>query len=335
MNESMRKLSGEDLFSSDDTDDVLDELARATDVLDLLCRADRMSPPQIDLWGALLVGEANEMDARLYVHCPAPISPTALLALADSMEDELCACVDGDLTPGIVETARLSCSMLQSEMISGISRGYRDHLTRRGTEVVAVTRAAASVVEGLTPGRWHETDRVLEVAAWMLGALTDGDLGPRGIVDPISGVHTRSFFDAMLCSELARHQRTPSELSIVLLQLRRSAALMADERPSPMVLAQAGLTMRNHLREADIVARLDTRRMAALLPCTGPRDGLMAATRLGKALQDNQALEGWSIDIGVSGVGLETASPTELVDQAAHAMHSARRGSSDNPFVYV
>lgn len=335
MNESMRHFSGEELLSPQDTENVLDELAQATDVLDLLRRADRVSPPEMDLWSALTIGSPEQMEAKLYVHCPAPLNATVALALAESMENELRACVGGRLRLSRIESAHISCSKLQDEMVSRLSDAYHDHLTHRGSEVIGVTRAAASFTERLTPGRWREADRVLEAAAWILGALGDDEAEPRGIIDPITGVYTRSFFDVALSGELARQQRAPSELSIALLQLRRSAALMADETPSPQVLTETAQTMRRQLRESDIVARLDGRRLAALLPCTGPRAGLMAATRLGEALQETAELEGWSIDIGVSGVGLETASAAELVDQAAHAMSSAQKGAAEHPFVYV
>ncbi len=335
MSESLRDLCGDEAIFSQHTESLLDELAHATDVLDLLDRANRISPPEMDLWSALVLGGPCQTNARLYVHCPAPLNTTVALALADSMAEELCACVEESLQIASVETASLSYGALQAEMVSDLSDAYHDHLTLRGADVVGVTRAAASVTDSLTPGRWRETAGVLEIAAWMLGALTDEDAGSPGIIDPISGVHTRAFFEAMLNGELARHQRAPSELSVVLLQLRRSVALLADEHPSPTVLVEAGRTMQRTLRESDVIARLDERRLAALLPCTGPRAGLMAATRLGETLQDNEALEGWSIDIGVSGLGLETASPEELVDQAAHAMSSAQRGSSTHPFVYI
>ncbi len=335
MNESLRHLRGEEPISPQETQDVLDQLAQATNLLDLLRRADEFTPPEIDLWSILTVGEPGAAEPKLYVHCPAPISPTHAIALGESMREELSACLDADLPVLALQATSLSYRTLEAEVLTGLCNTYRDQMTQRGAEIVGVTRASASVTDGLTLGRWREAECVLEIAAWMLGALTDDELGPRGVIDPVTGVHTKGFFEATLDRELAHHQRAPSELSVILLQLRRSSPMMADESPSPMVLAQTGGTMQRELRAVDLVARLDGRRLAALLPSTGPRDGLIAATRMGEALQDNDNLEGWSIDIGVSGVGLETASPAELIDQAEHAMSSARDGSSKHPFVYV
>ena len=169
----------------------------------------------------------------------------------------------------------------------------------------------------------------------MLGTLTDDQCEASGLKDPISGQYSREFFEQVLHNELARHERATSELSVILLQLRRSVQMMADERPSPRVLALTGGLMRHELREADIIARLDGRRLAALLPCTSPRNGLIAASRLGEALADAEELEGWSIDIGVSGMGMETLGASELLDQATHAMLAASKGASNYPFVYV
>jgi diguanylate cyclase (GGDEF)-like protein len=326
----------EDLLTPQEADGVLEELAQARDVLDLLRRADEVSPSEIDLWCALVLGTAEIGSARLYVHSPAPITPALALAVAESMHDELSACTGSDCELGQVRQAGMSCADLGLEVMHRFCDTFHDQLTQRGRDTVGLTRAAASTPEGLTLQRWRRADDALEVAAWMLGALTDADREHGGVKDPISGQYSREFFQHTLHNELARHQRVASELSVILLQLRRSAKMMADERPSPLVLSTTGGLMRHELREADIIARLDCRRLAALLPCTSPRDGLIAASRLGEALQEEEQLEGWSIDIGVSGMGMETVGASELLDQATHAMLSASKGSSSGyPFVYV
>lgn len=335
MSHPMRKPLEDDLFSPQAADDVLDRLAKATDVLDLLRQADQVSPPEIDLWSALILGTPEDGSASLYVHSPGPITPALAIALAESMHNELKHCCDSAPALCEVRQAGMSCGDLGSEVMTGFCDAFHDRLTRHGSRAVGVTRAAATVTNGLTLQRWREADAALEVAAWMLGALTDEQREPVGIRDPISGQYSREFFEHTLHNELARHQRVASELSVVLLQLRRSAKMIADERPSPLLLSTTGGLMRHELRDADIIARLDCRRLAALLPCTSPRNGLIAASRLGEALQDDENLEGWSIDIGVSGMGMETVGASELLDQATHAMLSARKGSSGYPFVYV
>lgn len=325
----------EDLFTPQEAEDVLERLARATDVMDLLRRTDEVTPPEIDLWSALLLGTPESGSARLYVHSPAPITPALALALAESMYDELVSCCGSAPELCEVRQAGISCADLGSEVINRFCDAFHDQLTQRGSEPVGVTRAAASITDGLTLQRWCEADAALEVAAWMLGALTDDTRESGGVKDPLSGQYSRAFFEHVLHNELARHERAASELSVILLQLRRSTKMMADERPSPLVLATTGGVMQHELREADIIARLDSRRLAALLPCTSPRNGLIAASRLGEALQNTEVLEGWSIDIGVSGMGMETVGAGELLDQATHAMLSASKGATGYPFVYV
>jgi diguanylate cyclase (GGDEF)-like protein len=325
----------EDLFSPQQAEDVLERLAQATDVLDLLRRTDEVTPPEIDLWSALILGTSEDSTARLYVHSPAPLTAAHALALAESMYEELTSYCDSVPELSEVRQAGMSCCDLASEVMSHFSDAFHDQLTQRDSTPVGVTRAAASVTDGLTLQRWREADSALEVAAWMLGALTDDEREKGGVRDPITGRYSREFFQHALHNELARHQRTAMELSVILLQLRRSNKMMADEAPSPMVLTKTGGVMEHELREADIIARLDPRRLVALLPCTSPRNGLIAASRLGEALQDCDGLEGWSIDIGVSGMGMETVGASELLDQAAHAMESASKGSSGYPFVYV
>lgn len=89
--------------------------------------------------------------------------------------------------------------------------------------------------------------------------------------------------------------------------------------------------MRAQLRSADVIARVASRRLAALLPSTGPRRGMISAQRLGEALQDQPDLQGWRVDIGVSGPGIDLVTPHGLLQQASEAMRAAAR----HPYVFV
>ncbi len=314
------------------SDDVIERLARATDVLDLLRRADEITPPEIDLWCALLLREQPE----LYVHCPAPLSPTLAMALARSMGEEVAAWSDSQEPVEIAaESARFSFARLSDTMLTELSNACRDLVTRRGDRLIAVTRAAATSNANLTLSRWRDVDEPLEVISWMLGSFSEDERPPVGVIDPLSGAYTREFFDETLRNEIVRAERHPAELSVILLQLRRSTRLLADQRPSPHLLAATAMAMRRELRGTDIVARLDSHRLAALLPSTGPRSALIAASRLGESLHRSDLLEGWSVDIGVSGMGMENITGEELLSQAAHAMVSAQHGATGYPFVYV
>ncbi len=335
MNSLSKQPWEEDLISPQETEDVLERLSKATDVLDLLRRADEISPSEINLWSALVLNAEEDGVGDLYVHSPAPIAPALALALAESMHGELSGCCPSVSELNHVRQAGMSCANLGSEVVCRMCDAFHDQITHRGENPVGVSRAGALAADGLTLQRWREADRALEVTAWMLGALTDEQCPTRGIIDPVTGQYSQAFFEHLLHNELARHERSASELSLVLMQMRRSASMLADEKPPPELLATTGAIMREELRQADVVARLDARRLAALLPCTSPRNGLIAATRLGEALQDAGALEGWSIDIGVSGMGMDMVGPSELLDQATHAMLSASEGAAGHPFVYV
>lgn len=310
----------------------LDMLAAATGVLDLLRRADEITPAEIDLWAALVVGERP----RLYVHAPRQPAPALALALAESMVDELRICT-AQACPTVMAQgqAQTSCLQLEAAMLHDMCEAWRDHVTERGEAVVGLSRAGATDARGLTMDRWRRTDEVLEVAAWMLGALTDDVPPAPGVTDPITGAHTRAFFETVLEHELHRQARVVSELSVVLLQLRHSSPVLADRPVPPPVLAAAARVMRGTLRRSDVVARLDGRRLGAMLPGTSPRSGLMAATRLGEALRDCNDLDGWSVDVGVSGVGVDVAEGHELIAQARHAMLAAAQGRAETPFVHL
>lgn len=323
---------GEEPLGDARPQDRLETLSAATDVLQLLRRADEVTPPEIDLWAALVLGES----ARMYVHCPRPPSPTATLALADSMKTELCDYGGEALAAAAcAEQVRLSCASLGDEVMTGLTDAYRDHLTQRGEQVIGLTRAAATNTRGLTLDRWREAEEALEVAAWMLGSLAVAEEGNRGLTDPIAGVYTRAFFEETLRNELVRHARRAAEVAVIVLQLRRSSRALVDVQPSPALLAFVGAAIKDALRLSDVVARVASRQFAVLMPDTNPRGGLIAANRLGETLRDTHDLDGWSIDIGVSGVGLEVAGSDELLNQAEKAMRAAERRRTKHPFVYV
>lgn len=312
--------------------DILSALEGGTDVLDLLRRADLVTPPEIDLWSALVHGDPPE----LYVRAPAPLSPAVTRALATSMGELAQGWWEGDdLLAVPAPVLQLSCTRMDREVLTALPEAYRDQAVERDGAVVAVCRAAATDTRNLTLGRWRQADEALELVTWMLARFNDAEMRRSGVIDPISGAYTREFFEAALNIELARTERQPSELTLVLLQLRRSVPLLADQCPTPRVLAIAAGVMRAQLRSADIIARVAPRHLAALLPSTGPRNGMIAAQRLGEALQDQPDLEGWSVDIGVSGLGIELVGPQELLAQATEAMRAAERTAARHPYVFV
>lgn len=310
----------------------LDVLASATTVLELLRLADQLTPPEIDLWAALVVEDVPQ----LYVHAPRPPGPGLIAALAESMRQELSICCNEHFISVIAPAeAQTSCLQLEATMLNDMCQAWRDHVTERGETVVGLSRAGATSAERLTIDRWRRADEVLEVTAWMLGALTDDQGRERGVVDPITGAYSRAFFEEMLRLELGRQARVATELSLMMLQLRASSRVLEDAPVPPAVLAVAATVMQATLRRSDVVARLDGRRLVGLLPGTSPRSGLIAATRVGEALHDCRELEGWSVDVGVSGVGIEVTDGAELLAQAEHAMLAAQRGRAQTPFVYL
>jgi len=322
----------EGLLASVEAESALDKLAMATDVLDLLRRADSITPDEIDLWAALTVGD----EPKLYVHAPRHPSPTFAIGLAESMGDELRACTGEDCESALVSReAQMSCAHMDDALLQDLSSAWRDHVTQRGESVVGLSRAAATDDRALTLDRWRQADEALEVTAWMLGALAERGPDEVGVVDPITGLRTRAFFEAMLRHELDRQGRGASELSVALLQVRNSSPLLVDAPVPPSVLAATGAAIKQTLRRSDVIGRLDARTMAVMFPCTSPRKGLIAATRLGESLRDSGVLEGWSVDIGVSGLGMDVIEADELMGQARHAMTAAEKGRAETPFVYL
>lgn len=85
--------------------------------------------------------------------------------------------------------------------------------------------------------------------------------GDVSVLDEVSGVYTREYFDRRLSEEISRAQRFGHSVSVCCLQLPIDCT---DD-----ALREAAQTLRKRTRKADVVARTGPLELAAILPNTG------------------------------------------------------------------
>ncbi len=85
---------------------------------------------------------------------------------------------------------------------------------------------------------------------------------PPTIVDPVTGLYTRPYFDARLDEELSRAKRHQLELSVIRVRVD-------DDLPEAALFARLAQTVKDCMRRSDLVARYDAHELIALLPHTG------------------------------------------------------------------
>ncbi|WP_432492841.1 sensor domain-containing diguanylate cyclase [Kineococcus auxinigenes] len=158
------------------------------------------------------------------------------------------------------------------------------------------------------------------------------ELREQSRTDPLTGVANRRRFDERLAEEVARLQRQPAPLSLVLVDVDRfeevdgTAGRTAGHRAGDAVLAEVAARARAVLRRTDLVARLGGAEFAVLLPDADATAADRSAQRVRRAVRE-RPVAGLAVTVTT---GTATYVPSRGVEQfladADAALHEA--GSS-------
>jgi diguanylate cyclase (GGDEF)-like protein len=166
--------------------------------------------------------------------------------------------------------------------------------------------------------------------------LTRDKLARMASTDGLTGLANRSYFDAMLAYEIARHTRSGGELSLILLDIDHFKSyndtyghVQGDE--CLRTIAQA--IQRVAVRATDIVARYGGEEFVLLLPETHLVGALVLAERVRKSISDIAIPHSGSrrrhvtASLGVASVQLAPGSPrVDLVQEADIQLYAAKAG---------
>lgn len=158
----------------------------------------------------------------------------------------------------------------------GVSNNYISHILKNSARKLQQMFRSDAVREAALQ---HESRR-RRILAHGAYALDSSDEPPATIVDPVTGLYTREYFDERLDEELSRAIRHNLELSVIRIQV-------GDDLPEAALFAQVAQAVRNCMRRSDLVARADSHEIAALLPHTGATREVVR-TRLISRLSDLQ-----------------------------------------------
>lgn len=125
----------------------------------------------------------------------------------------------------------------------------------------------------------------------MLAAFTerlDDRSSENGLRDPLTALHSRAAFVAVLEKEIQRIERQPRPFSIVLFSVDRLSDINRDHgfETGDLVLERAGVVIRTYVREQDWVSRCSTDTFAVLLTDTPPDRVEQVAERVRTRLAD-------------------------------------------------
>ncbi len=139
----------------------------------------------------------------------------------------------------------------------GVSNNYVSHILKNSARKLQQMFRSDAVREAALQ---HEGKRRRLAAHGALADLTDD--APATVVDALTSLYTRPYFDSRLDEELSRASRHHLELSVI--RVRVDGAL-----PEAVLFSQIAQVVKECMRRSDLVARYDEHELIALLPHTG------------------------------------------------------------------
>lgn len=141
----------------------------------------------------------------------------------------------------------------------GVSNNYVSHILKNSARKLQQMFRSDAVREAALQ---HERKR-RRVATHGAEAVAEEaeEMAPT-VVDPVTGLYTRRYFDDRLDEELSRAKRHHLEISLIRVRVD-------DTLTEAALFARVAQTVKGCMRRSDLVARYDTHELIALLPHTG------------------------------------------------------------------
>jgi len=134
------------------------------------------------------------------------------------------------------------------------------------------------------------------LAAWTTRCL---EMPHRGAIeDPLTTLHTRPVFDAVLPKECQRAERFEHWVSLLLVDIDNLSAINKSHGygVGDRILERMGILLRAYFRQHDWVARFGEDTVAVLLPETTPDDAMTLAERTRTMVEDRLTFRDYRTD---------------------------------------
>lgn len=160
------------------------------------------------------------------------------------------------------------------------------------------------------------------------------------LIDTLTGVNNRRFFDQRIGEEMHRVQRSGENLSCLFLDIDffKSVNDTYGHQMGDRVLAEVAGEIRSQLRNNDVLARYGGEEFVSLLTGASEKKAIEVGERIRQRIEDHviETAEHKQVRVTVS-VGIATYAPTgspdqnriegfHLVENADHALYEAKKG---------
>ncbi len=155
------------------------------------------------------------------------------------------------------------------------------------------------------------------------------------VIDPVSGLFNRRYFQERLEDEFNRAQRHKTPVALMMIDIDdfkgindRFGHLAGDE-----VIRIVSDILRRSVRRFDLCARFGGEEFAIVMPGSGPEHSAVVAERIRRRIEEfrSDAAELAGVRVTVS-IGLSVSyelPPRELVERADRALYAAKRGGKN------
>jgi RNA polymerase sigma factor (sigma-70 family) len=141
----------------------------------------------------------------------------------------------------------------------GVSNNYISHILKNSARKLQQMFRSDAVREAAL--QHEQRRRRLAVHGPAVLQEEDSAVSPT-VLDSVTGLYTQTYFEARLDEELSRALRHQLDLSLIRVSV-------GEDTPEAALFVQITQTVQDCLRRSDLLGRVDTREIAALLPYTG------------------------------------------------------------------
>ncbi len=185
---------------------------------------------------------------------------------------------------------------------------------------------------------------LLETLSNVIGLLVDNlhlyeTVRRQSIVDHLTGVYNRRYFDQKLADEINRAARYGRDLSLVLIDIDHFKEIndRMSYKQGDLVLVEAARVFRTHTREVDMVCRYGGDEFAILMPETNYENALAKAENLRQVVRSSEFSNAQdagtplrlTLSIGVTGYHPGIRTSDELLRAVDEGVHLAKRSGRD------
>ena len=161
------------------------------------------------------------------------------------------------------------------------------------------------------------------------------------IIDSLTGVHNRRYFQARLGEEVARSSRYGPEFSVIMFDVDgfESYSARRGEAAGDEVVRTVGKSLRDCIRQVDIGCRYGGSKFAVILPHTGPAGAWVVAEKLRLCMEGVFKLSSifsrfnLTISLGIASFPMDELSREGLVRQANAALTTAQKQGGNQAYL--